>query len=84
VSDLAKRLGVVIRTERTARHLSQERLAELAGLDRTLVQRTERGVYSTRVDTLEQIARALQTYPSELLARADGSEEELILDESEE
>jgi transcriptional regulator with XRE-family HTH domain len=76
MSELATRLGRVIREERTSRNLSQERLAELAGLDRTLIQRMERGLYSTKLDTLERVARALQTYPSELLARADGSEDD--------
>jgi transcriptional regulator with XRE-family HTH domain len=76
MSDLAQRLGEVLRGEREARNLSQERLAELASLDRTAVQRLERGLYSMRLDTLERIARALQTYPSELLALADGSEDE--------
>lgn len=84
MSDLAQRLGNVIRAERTARKLSQERLAGLAGLDRTSVQRLERGVYSPNLDTLERVARALQTHPSELLARADGSEEELAGEEAEE
>lgn len=76
MSDLAQRLGKVIRSERSGRKLSQERLAQLAQVDRTLIYRLEKGTYNTKVDTLEKIAQALQTYPSELLARADGSAED--------
>lgn len=76
MSELEERLGTVIRAERQARGLSQERLAQLADLDRTHIQRIERGKYSPKLDTLDRIARALQRFPSELIALADGSEEE--------
>lgn len=75
-SDLTTTFGLVVRAERQARGLSQERLAQLADLDRTHVQRLERGVYNPKLETIERIARALQRYPSELLALADGSEDE--------
>jgi transcriptional regulator with XRE-family HTH domain len=76
VTELAKRFGEVIRAERKSRNLSQERLADLAGLDRTQVQRLERGLYNPKLETIERLARALQKFPSELIALADGSEEE--------
>ena len=74
VSALSKRFGEVIRRERQSKGISQEQLAELAHLDRTYVQRLERGRYSPTLDTVESLARALQMLPSELVGHADGSE----------
>jgi transcriptional regulator with XRE-family HTH domain len=74
VSVLSERFGEVIRRERESKGISQERLAELADLDRTHVQRLERGRYSPTLDTVESLARALQMLPSELVAHADDSE----------
>lgn len=80
VSVLSERFGEVVRRERESKGISQERLAELADLDRTHVQRLERGRYSPTLDTVESLARALQMLPSELVAHADDSE----VDEAEE
>lgn len=58
---LARRraLGDRIREERTARKLSQERLAELAGLDRQAINKIELGRQAVLIDNLFRIARAL-------------------------
>lgn len=45
---------------RTGRKLSQEKLAELAGLDRKTVNRIEQGTHSTLIDHLLLIADALR------------------------
>ncbi len=52
-------IGDRIRTARTGRKLSQEKLAELAGLDRKTVNRIEQGTHSTLIDHLLLIADAL-------------------------
>ncbi|MEU1309539.1 helix-turn-helix transcriptional regulator [Streptomyces cinnamoneus] len=52
-------MGDRIRTVRLDRDLTQERLAELAGLDRQSVNRIEVGVASPRLDSLLRIADAL-------------------------
>ncbi|MEU1372966.1 helix-turn-helix transcriptional regulator [Streptomyces triculaminicus] len=52
-------VGNRIRAVRLHRNLSQERLAELAGLDRQAVNRIEGGVSSPRLDSLLRIADAL-------------------------
>lgn len=52
-------VGDRIRTVRLDRDLTQERLAELAGLDRQSVNRIEVGVASPRLDSLLRIADAL-------------------------
>ena len=77
VGDLQISFGQVVKAERQSRGLSQERLADLADLDRTYIQRLEKGQYNPGLDTIEALARALQRFPSELIAMADGSEDEL-------
>jgi len=59
---LARRraLGDRIREERTARKLSQEKLAELAGMDRQAINRIEQGHQAALVDNLFRIADALK------------------------
>lgn len=48
-----------IRHFRKETHLSQEELAEKAGLDRTYISGVERGVRNITLESLEQIIRAL-------------------------
>lgn len=58
---LARRraLGDRLRDLRRARKLTQEKLAELAGMDRQTVNRIEQGHQSALVDNLIQILAAL-------------------------
>lgn len=76
MASISERFGAVVRRERESRGISQESLASLAGLDRTHVQRLEHGKYSPTLETVDRIARALQRFPSELIALSDGSEED--------
>lgn len=55
-----RQIGDRIRAARTGRKLSQEKLAELAGLDRKTVNRIEQGTHSTLIDHLLLIADALR------------------------
>ena len=59
MSAVAARIGVVIRRNRTDRGLSQESLAELAGLSRSFVGEIERGAAVPSVETLQRLADAL-------------------------
>jgi transcriptional regulator with XRE-family HTH domain len=59
--------GIHLRALREQRQLSQEALAERAGLDRKLIYRTELGQTSPRLDALVQIADALGVKPAKLL-----------------
>jgi transcriptional regulator with XRE-family HTH domain len=52
-----------------ARELSQEALADLAGLHRTYVGSIERGERNVSVDNIERLARALDLDPADLLKR---------------
>jgi transcriptional regulator with XRE-family HTH domain len=56
-----------LRSHRDEAGLSQERLADLCGLDRTEISLLERGERSPRVDTLVLLARGLKLKPGELL-----------------
>jgi transcriptional regulator with XRE-family HTH domain len=57
-----------MRRERKARGMSQERLAELAGLHMTDVGRIERAERDPGVRTVAKIAAGLDIDPSELFA----------------
>ena len=59
---LARRraIGARIREVRRDRRLSQEKLAELAGIDRQSVNRIEQGHQSPVLDNLIRVAAALQ------------------------
>jgi transcriptional regulator with XRE-family HTH domain len=64
-------LGLVIKAVRQERKLSQEKLAEIAGLHRNFVGLVERNLTKLAVDSLFAIADALDLDASELLARAE-------------
>ena len=56
---LLKQLGLSIKLARVRKELSQEELAELAGLHRTYIGMVERAERSITVINLVQIAKAL-------------------------
>jgi transcriptional regulator with XRE-family HTH domain len=61
------RLARHLRAERAARGLSQEKLADLAGLHRTYVGSVERAERNVSLDNIEQLAVALGIDVSALL-----------------
>jgi transcriptional regulator with XRE-family HTH domain len=62
-----ERFGQRLREIRTSRGLSQERLAAIAGLDRTYVSGIERGVRNVSLENIERLASALGVDASDLL-----------------
>ncbi|HEU4648446.1 MAG TPA: helix-turn-helix transcriptional regulator [Gemmatimonadales bacterium] len=56
-----------LRALRTARHLSQEDLAELAGIHRTYVGSVERAERNISIDNMERLATALKCKLVDLL-----------------
>ncbi|CAG4886851.1 helix-turn-helix domain-containing protein [Paraburkholderia saeva] len=64
------RLGEAVRTRRKALELSQEALADHAGIDRSHMGKIERGERNITFLNILRIAKAIQCKPSELLADA--------------
>lgn len=60
-------LATNLRALRLAQGLSQEAIADLAGLHRTYVSSVERCERNATLDTLDKLAAALGTKPSDLL-----------------
>jgi transcriptional regulator with XRE-family HTH domain len=56
-----------LRVLRHERKLSQEALADEAGIDRTYVSALERSVFSASLDMIEKLAAALGVEPHSLL-----------------
>lgn len=71
MTSIESALGLAIRSIRAKRDLSQEELADAAGLHRTTMSLVERGRISITVGTLEALAHALGTKPSELIRDAE-------------
>ena len=83
MSDIAKILGKRIRNHRTAKGLSQEKLAELSGCHPTYIGQIERGEKNATVESIEKIATALNVSLSNLfekLGAADGAVQSIPLE----
>jgi transcriptional regulator with XRE-family HTH domain len=65
---LRQTLAENLKGARVAAGLSQEELADAAGIDRTYVSALERCRYSVSIDVLERLATALRVTPASLLA----------------
>ena len=68
---LPRNFGITVRQWREAHGWSQESLAEKADLNRSYVGEIERGKAIASLLTLEKLARALGTTPSNLLAHCE-------------
>jgi transcriptional regulator with XRE-family HTH domain len=68
VQDIHKTVGAAIRKRRQMKGLSQEELADRAGLDRTHVYRLETGRLSMTLRTLKTVADTLGVRVRDLVA----------------
>ena len=59
MSPIAGKFGRVVRRARDARGLSQEALADLAGVSRSFLSEVERGSASPSLETMQKLADAL-------------------------
>ena len=66
--DVRRRVGLNVKRLREAQGISQENLADRAGVHRTYVSGVERGVRNPTITVLEKLAVALSTGLPELLA----------------
>jgi len=67
VSELSKRFGEKIRSVRTAKGISQDKLAVKSQIDRSYIGRIDRGEVNITIDKLYILAAALECKPAELL-----------------
>jgi transcriptional regulator with XRE-family HTH domain len=71
-SDMSKAFGKVIRRRRERLGLSQEALAEKAGIHRTYISSIELGKVRLGLDIAKKVADGLGAPLSELIAEAEG------------
>ena len=62
-------LAFNLRKFRRERGLSQEALADKAGVDRTYISSLERGVYAATIDVVDKLGRVLDVEAADLLRR---------------
>jgi len=62
-------IGANVQRWRVRRDLTQEKLAEVVGLDARFLRRVERGTVNLRFDTIVRLADALGVEPGVLLRR---------------
>ena len=60
--------GKILQEQRKAKKISQEKLAKLAGLDRTFISLIENGKRNPTFTTILKICSALELEPSELFS----------------
>lgn len=65
---ILKKFGATIKAKRDALRISQEELAEKAGLHRTYIGGVEQGRRNLSLLNIMRIAKALEIEPKELLA----------------
>jgi transcriptional regulator with XRE-family HTH domain len=66
-SEILVRFGQRVREERIKQRLSQEQLAELAGVHRTYIGMIERAEKNITLENIEKVANALKIKPETLL-----------------
>ncbi|MEV6867411.1 helix-turn-helix transcriptional regulator [Streptosporangium subroseum] len=73
LAELRRQFGLRLRDVREQQGLTQERLGELAEVDRKTINRIENGMYSPRLDNVFQIADALDVSVKELFGTCSTS-----------
>ena len=67
--DIRDVLARNLRQARAAAGLSQEELADRAGVDRTYISSLERSVYAAGIDVVDRLARALGVDAADLVSK---------------
>lgn len=79
MDDLLKEMGKRIHDRRKQLHMTQERLAELAGITPQTVSTTELGQKAMRPDTIIKISTALEVSTDYLLLGKVTGDDQLLL-----
>lgn len=69
IADARKRFGKNLRAARLDLKLTQQELADLAGIDRSTVNQTEGGKWTPSIKTAERLARCVGKTIDDLLRR---------------
>jgi transcriptional regulator with XRE-family HTH domain len=69
--EINKAFGQLLKSIREQEHISQEKLAELCGLDRTFISLLERGLRQPSLTTLFRLSRALEITPHEFVRKLE-------------
>ncbi|HEI8751257.1 TPA: helix-turn-helix transcriptional regulator [Proteus mirabilis] len=72
--DVLKNFGLNVSHWRKMRYLSQEKLAEIADLDRTYISSIERGKRNVSLLNIYKISMALEISPCDLLIKRDNDD----------
>ncbi len=67
MSDVQIKFGMKLRETRKKKGISQEKLAELAGLHRTYISSVERGERNVTIETIQKCAEALGVSMAKLM-----------------
>src|SRR5258707_8063409 len=73
--NLKRFFGSAVKRKRAELHISQEELADRAGLHRTYISDVERGARNVSLESIEKLAAALELPVSGLFARASSEQE---------
>ena len=71
MSDIAVAFGKAVKLRRTELDMSQEELANQAGLARSFVSAVERGQAQASIGSIEKLVQALDCLPSDLWLSAE-------------
>ena len=69
-------IAINLRRYRAERGIAQEKLALIAGVDRTMVSKIERELTNPSIETLLKLANVLGVTVSDLLANSQGKQDE--------
>ena len=72
---LRRQFGEMVRGYRTGAALSQQQLAEKAGISEVWLRKIEQGTASPSFDTIESLAKALHAHPAELFGGTPASDQ---------
>ena len=68
-NDLKAVFGTILRELRTNKELTQQQLADYAGIDRAYISELERGILMPSIETVFKIADVLKVKPQQIIEK---------------